>query len=119
MKMDKLNADASYLSPLEITELKNEIGTLIDLVKVANIDESDDDDEFACKICLTLVEGIMHACTTCELLLCDDCKTQHCKRGTQFVRNPGCRADFSESLNPRRSRIAENVVEKILKKQRK
>ena len=119
-------ADVNYLSSSGIKELEDEIDGLTGLVKTANIDlnigsddESDDDDEFACKICLTLVEGVMHACTICELLMCDDCKTRHCQRKTRYIQCPGCGVDFVEGLNPMRSRIVENMVKQILEEGRK
>lgn len=110
-----------YLAPSAMTELEDEVNRLMDVVKIADVGQSDDSDEereFSCKICFDLPEGEIHACTTCEMLLCDDCKIRHCHRGTRYVQCPGCRADFTLGVNPRRSRMAETVVKKILKKQK-
>ena len=113
----KLKGDSDYLSPDEINALKVEIDFQEALTKSLEILRvNSEEEEFKCKICFELSQGVVYACTVCEFLMCDHCKTRYCERDTRFVQCPGCRAEFCDDVNPRRSRMAEKSISRLRKR---
>ena len=117
----KLQKEGGYLSPDGMKTLREEIEGLDNLVKGLNIykDGSDEEDEFNCNICFELPPANVFVCCRSELILCDNCKTQYFQQTTEKVTCPGCRANFVQNQNPRRSRIVEKEIRKLREKHNK
>ena len=111
-----LKKDEDYMSPSEKYQLKREIVAMDNLVRSLTMksnDTADGDEDFHCKICFEMPVAKVFVCGVCELLLCELCKTRLCEPGAKNVVCPGCRSDFSNGVNLRRSRIVEKVIRGI------